>query len=902
MTSLLRSLAGVLLLFISLPLPAQETISLTAGPLDFQVPYHKSGGKEYVYGNLILKEMARDVLREPWLVKLHARGQLQLHVERDGSGMFLTVRLVDRRVEGDTAFRSFSVAGVQYPSHIRMTLRWANRADTSGYAEQPLSWQPVSAGDSAVCRVPVFLFDPAVDTLMVREVRMSYDSAAFVRFMEQVSLIHDYYASLSLLDTLQRIAAGMNTRDTAQLPYYCLKAWETSVVLNRIASRSFGGTLLAGGFDPRGFSNRYREAYRQSKTLTYNLIDAVEGSRGVSWDGDARRLAGYLTSRVLAYVRMSNLMDHLQGPVYQDCLDHLFDGEAAPPGPEVFIRLLEKMYPGAKADSLPRFFAGFVLDSYRRQAVSLIEGREYAQAWSVLDNGRKFAEMVGIEPDSDYSDRMTTAAEGVFNAYAGIARTCMERRQYEMADRYLEKASRYAAGQARYIRSDSLYRAVFSELFFMRNDDCDQLLGRKEYSVALECLRELELRYRPEDLAPVSEQLGNKMSQASLGLAEQSLGQTVKALREGSPDSAVTAFERAMALRLTSSLRTEVDDRLHDLVPGMSRIKSGKVAREAAEALEKRQYTLAVSRFREARLLASDGRFDPGRGFDSLYREAMKMYLVVRLYSARKVIWVNRFDSAQLALKATEQEAFDFGLGNDSVLNSAMDLFRSKIREQKCANLLDSAGLRMIRADRALALKNFTGARDAWQQALEFIASMPECVLPDQPCRDSLDKYNSAADWQQEESVIAALAVTGNYSGAIARFMANQQAFERNDLGRFGLKETGMIDFFRSHENPYLTWQGANHFLDKGDDRAALMCVRLAQEQGFPAGSAIPLLKELGRRIGKADFIESPAADPAQRFEKHLVSGRWFDPLRKAYLKGWNEQRNDSLKSRSELR
>jgi len=141
----------------------------------------------------------------------------------------------------------------------------------------------------------------------------------------------------------------------------------------------------------------------------------------------------------------------------------------------------------------------------------LIDDNQYAAALSLLENGRRFitanGSMAGFEPDEKLRSR---AAEGILDSYAGIASSCLMAQKFEMADSYLEKADQYALKHAKYIRSDSSYRSVFSKLFFMRNEKCDKLLDQEKYSEALECYRQFESRYSPRELARVREHLNSK--------------------------------------------------------------------------------------------------------------------------------------------------------------------------------------------------------------------------------------------------------------------------------------------------------------------------------------------------------------------------------------------------------
>jgi tetratricopeptide (TPR) repeat protein len=849
-----------------------------------------AGDKMYAGGNSILREMAKDVLREPWLVRINATVGLGLRIVKDGDRNRLFISLRRPAVEGDTVYRKFPVTDVLFPSHISMKLRWANRADTSGYTEESLVWKSISPKDSLLCVVPVALFDPEVDTLMVREIEFFYDSLALKTFFDRIELIHDYYASVLLLDSLQQFTANLTLDNSGLLPLNFLKIEELCSVIKRIDARDFPGRLLQNGFDPSGLVVKYQQMLRHSRSLVYNFMDELHKTGAIPWNSDADRLAMYFTSRVLSYVNRSNLMDQQQGRIYNDCLDHFFDVSAFPPEEATVAMILSKMFPDAGQDTIARFFSQRIYAAYRITARRLMEQNQYAEAFSMLDNGRRFISanpsMQGVSPDDLLQSE---AAQGICNSYIGIASSCIRNHRYNMAETYLSKADQYAASQAKYIRSDSAYRAVFSELFFLRNAECDQALDQKKYAEALECYRQFEKAYSARDLALVSAQLNEKKSVAQAGLGNLSALLTEDALKRKDADTALFYYEKATALRKEAGFPQQSDTRLDSLAPVMARIKFEQITREGGAALEKRQYTLAVTLLKEAKSLADKYGISRGNEFDSVYRQSMKYYLIVQLTAAQKRIWANQFDSARAALLRTEAAGFDYGLLNDPDFITVMDKYKVKIREQHCRNLQDSIDLRMIIAGRGIALLNFIKAVSSLQEALDFSRSMADCGFDERPIVDTLAKYGQAAGYQKKLSDIRSLVVSGNYSEAVLQLNDSQQNFSAFNLGRFGLHMVAFDDYLVERENPYFTEKAVSLRFEQKNYKEALRFLKLAHDQGLSATSCVSMQEQLAVRFAQEDFRANPKDEAGRHITDHIPPDKWFDAFRKAYISEWNQ-------------
>ncbi|MEI6682558.1 MAG: hypothetical protein WCO44_08015 [Bacteroidota bacterium] len=871
---------------------AQKIISATFRKVEYRIPYDNSGDRIFEGGNEVLREIARDVLREPWRVSIRVSGLLGLTVTRHDHTETLSISLTHRSVAGDTVYRRFPVTEVLFPSSIGLRLKWANRADTSGFTEESLSYRPLSRHDSLVCAVPVTSFDPQVDTLIIKEVEFYYDSVALQTFRDHVSFIHDYYASVSLLDSLEEFTAGLRPDDTGQLAINYLKVEETARVLSRIDALDFAGKLLVNNYDPEELMKKYRQLYRNSRSLVFTFIDGLNKPGEFSWKENPGFLAAFFTLRIYSYVRRSNLMDQLQGAVYKDCLDHFFEEDVFPAEQNVATALLAKLFPGAKPDTLPAYVARLVYHSYRETARTLMDQHSYADAFALLENGRRFLAAIpgasGIPVDGEMEVK---AAEGVRNSFIGIATTCIGSHNLKMADTYLAKAEQYATSHAGYIRSDSVYRAVFSDLFFMRNADCDQLLGDGRFAEALECYSQFEKDYPAHDLALVRRQLEQKKSLAKMGLGGLSAQLADNALKNKSADTALYYYEKATALRQSGNLHEAVDSRLDSLAPVMARIKYLQLSAEGAKALDKRQFTLSVSRYREARALAESSRIEPGPEFDSLYRQAMKNFLIIRLTAAQKKIWESQFDSAATALHNAETAGFDWGLLDDPAFSGALKKFRIKISEQQCRNLQDTVDLQMIRADRNAALKNYINALRYCQRAKNLVSGDTSCGLDHRYINDSLDRYKAPAAFQEAEFRVNACIAVGDYDVAMNTLAANQLLFQQAALSRFGLEQTDIPGLIAGKNNPYLTMAAVIHFLDRSRYADALRFLVLLNGQQVEAKQVKELQEKLGRALADADMSANATGNSMAAFGKYHADSAWFSTFRNAYMSEWLKNR-----------
>ena len=218
----------------------------------FRIPWNPRETGLNIYGNEIIKEIARIVLKEPARVSINFRYRLTVTLTQFKEENRLTIGLNHKDIAGDCSYRAFPLKDVMQPSLASLRIRIASREDTSGYSEMILRRLPVFPKDTilTVCRLPAY--NPEIDTLLVIQPEFFFDSMAVQLFMNRLNLINDYYASVAMLDSIAWFPEVLDYTDPLQLPFNYFRITEINEVVHQIENRNFGKRLLKEGYDPSG--------------------------------------------------------------------------------------------------------------------------------------------------------------------------------------------------------------------------------------------------------------------------------------------------------------------------------------------------------------------------------------------------------------------------------------------------------------------------------------------------------------------------------------------------------------------------------------------------------------------------------------------------------------------------
>mgnify|MGYP000981631910 FL=1 len=169
----------------------------------------------------------------------------------------------------DTIYRGFSIVPWLRPSWATVNILMANRADTTSCRE--ISFNVELKDSSAIPSLfEMHDFNPRFDTLLFRNLHFLFDSLDLERFRRGIRLIHNYHASLTVLDSLAVLSGETDFTTRSGLPWDYFRIIEINRALECIYRFRFDTSLLQYNPDRLNLTGRYRDGYRTGRTLTYN--------------------------------------------------------------------------------------------------------------------------------------------------------------------------------------------------------------------------------------------------------------------------------------------------------------------------------------------------------------------------------------------------------------------------------------------------------------------------------------------------------------------------------------------------------------------------------------------------------------------------------------------------------
>jgi hypothetical protein len=781
--------------------------------------------------NSILNEMisviAEDEIRSPKRISFTVNTNVDIHIDLPaGMNPLLRVYLTPRKIHGDIFYRKFIMAGVMTPDRISLNCR-VSRKNSSSFFDLPevndFHW---TKNDTCVlqCQIPRFFCDS--DTVVLNPPRFHFDEEALSRFRERINLINDYYASSSILDSLDRMVNNIDLGAIKKYPRYFIIFEELNKVLEIIKERSFQQKLNLDSTDPEGFIVKYDRLtkFSESGTKTYSENLKNPGFNDISFSLDS--LSSSFLDGICRYIRWSLLVTERNSTIYKEFLDKYYKLSAFNDESEVIHELVKFMYPAQNLDSSRAMISEKINKAYHTRADEMTKNQQFIEAVELLENAQLFKAINPyLKGNHDENQLITNAANGIYDSFLGVADFAIQNGKEDMAHSYMVRAQNYRKEHAKFITSDSLFLKVLKELATGSLSKCDALFNDSQYPEALECYLN---------------------------------------------------FEKGLDSLTLSSVH-------HDLGPKIQFCRYKMLITEGEQNLSKLNKPEAGRIFFLVRQLAQKENFPPDSLLDSLCKVTYPFYLIHFLNSGEVAIWTNQLDKAKNLADSIAYLQRTTGVESSRELSDAIAQFRRKLDARSCWNIHESVDVLLVRAQDNRELKRFTTAALLTDSAVLLIRQNPDCLISSAAVNDTIIKYQQVVEFQKMQQEIDHFVLTGQYEQAIYDYPAMEQFFYSDSIKRFGIEFVPLYNYIHEKSLPELTLQAFLYYQDKNDPEEAFRYLKLLRLQDYPRKFARPYLEDMGKAFADKDFKSHPDTTPLSLVRQYVGTDKWMKRFRFAY-------------------
>ncbi len=807
----------------------------------------------------------------------------------------VTIRFTDVHAFKTPAYRSFSMEDILTPDLLSCNLNLIDLPDSNVLRQYRLNELRVSQLSLGYLSSDIPVVAPGKYAVTLSEIAFQYSDLALGEFRKRIQLIDDYYAASALTDSLLEITDRYNSLTTYDLPEKFILLMEINRVVKLITDHHFGEILPLQENDPEKFAEKFLRLDKFSRSATMTFEEQVMSPGAIHWSGNLDLLIDEYISHLITYLQKAMLLNGIRGGIYKDYTDTWFLTPGFRNEEMVFKGLLQKMYPGEDPAIIIPVITQAVWNAYLKRARKMIDGSNFVGAMFLLDHASSFRAQIPNQVQPDYKPLQVEAVKGVYASYLGIAESCIDIQEFQMAEEYINQAGTYVAEYKCVIPTDTMFQRVFRKLFNRRLQGCDYILAENQFQEALECYQLFSLSYPLEMIAYVNDHLHSREQQALRGLFYQARNRTNELIKSREIETALIYYDEACRYQEVIPGDVEIRIASQKLNSRMLPIRYKQLADRATYLYMTYNHEEAFRTFNQMKEVGVRIGIPEDTALNRMYLESYKYHMLNEISMATGMIWKDELESAKDYALEVETVIDLYNLETDPDLQSALRSYRSKIDLKACLGVKEEAEFLAIRAWKNIELKQFDIAVKQLGEARRKAQQHPECTFEVKVYNDSIKKYISAAFYQEKQKQALNQVALGNFREAIQRVSDNERFYRNTELENFGVPFVSMLDFVANSSRIPMYEEALIFFSKNGDSFAAWNCLTWLKRDGVDSRDVRDQQEHIGSALSTHDFELFPESDPEVRLRSYTGGNRWFLKFAQAYISRWQQLQSEKL-------
>jgi len=797
----------------------------------------------------------------------------------------LILRIKNVRPFGETFYRGFSVGETLIPSSLNVTMSLVELPDSTPlrmHKMEGLITQQLLQGYRS--REIPFIDDERF-AVVFSDYLPVYDSLSWQGFHDMIQLINDYYAASALIDTLLSAAEHYSPLTETDIPEKYILLLEYQKIIALLESKQFPSRLNLIENDPERFLPKMQNLIRFTRSAAMTLIQQIPEMKNGFDEKDVSSWSGFFVERLMTYINWSLLMNGIRGDIYREYLDKWFVLPAFQDDRQLFLSLLSGLFPENTPIQSAQRMSLEVWRSYTNMANTLISTNRYAEAVSLLSHASRFRTVNPWMPEvEDSTSLMQLAVKGIFLSYLGIAESCIDQDNLPMAQSFLAKAETFKREIGKQIDGDTLITRIFRKLYRHQLSECDELLADQHFHEAVDCYRRFSYEVSPDAAEFLAEHLKSQQIKAYKGLYRIEEEKVLASMRTRNTDSALVSFDRAAAASLLTGDDGEVNRSLERLASMMLPVQYQNLTDIGATQYYSYKLEEAFQTFSKARNIAEQIGMQPDSIFESMYRESYKHHMLNEISIATAMIWNDELEEARAYIQEIGSVIDLYNLEPDADLQKALENYNRKIDRKVCLDRHRAMEALMARAEQNVEMLQFDVAVRQLGEARQIALNDPGCSLSTTEVGALINKYLSAAFYQEKLKEANRLIALGSVAEALQKVEDNERFYHLKQLNLLQVPFQSLLDFIIESQRIPVYQEGMALFIRNHRWDDAWVCLIRLQQAGIDPRQVAEYQEELGKGLALRDSSGTQVRDPEDMVKGYTGGNRWFAKFAQSYL------------------
>jgi hypothetical protein len=718
----------------------------------------------------------------------------------------------------------FDISAAVLPEYANLTFEISNRF---GHGEDSLviSNIPLYKNPGSYVSKPFFSasHEPEIELIHVGFV---FGNNSYDHFRDEVSAIDNYFAAVTLLDSLQHWTDDLfPTGDNSVWGYY-FQQLEISRILDYVDHSSFIRIINGNGYDPAGFEQLREKAGRKeirARTILDRMLD--EGIDGIEKRPPSFWIDAYY-NWIANYPVIMYGTDYRFGDFYSGLSFLNFSNGRLNDQQKLIREILKRTEDPRFFENRSFLFAEALANSFSWHADSAKIKGETVRALDLLRNaGRIRSQIPGLENDPGISTATGQLYLDLADSYLGLARMAAGKGNVYMAEGYLEDARTILEREGLGNTSESL-RETEQQLFDLFLQHAVQMLDQEKYRLTLDYISFLTEKCSSGKFDCTGE-IRTISRQAAHGLYLKLLNHALSYLENGEEELSRTTLKEAMDIRYQSTGFIPRDSREHYLSSRLNQYEYEEYIIEGKRYLRYGNDDIALYYLNNAKAMETAPLVRPDPELQNYLKQAARPVIISMIGLGKARAMGYYFEEAWEVLADCREMTAKFDLGSDTVLKTRIAQLDAALREHQCVKMAGDFDELMSESHRLMDLGQYQLALRKVNMAIELALDDTVCNINDQEAWYARASLEYPAEFEKRKN--AALAMIPEDPGGFVKAYQSLERYHKDmRLEESGVVLDNMHEIIMSRNEPgFLKEMMAYYFFRKEKEHLTEVMLKL---------------------------------------------------------------------------
>ena len=806
-----------------------------------------------------------------------------LQIIKKNETLQLTAEMKDIHFSGDVFYKGINIEDVLFPAKLNFKL---NLFSNQNVLLKSLNFTDVSLDLNS----PVFLDIFEKDTFNVTGYRMEIVNKEFIyntfsqrMFNNKIDLINEYFSLDIQLKMAFNELKAMNL-DNVDLMYDFKKSIEKNdILINSISSRDFYNQLNLRIADPifldQRTSDLYDENTRMKQEINHILSNIFEVYYKKGMDfmlvGNYKMAENYFNKSINTNIIFAPAHFQIAKIRYiEQNYDLAIEGVK---------NIIHNMNADPKTRTNAYDLATSIENEYINLGIKNAKNSDFELAQNAFEKAQKICtEIRGMICSEQLENEYSKLLIAKQNKYLSDANMMIKSGLLNDAEIVLQKAKVFYQKNANLLKSDVDLMNSFSNLYNAFLLAGNQANASGKYEVAISYFKSANQICTENTQIACSDDLTQGLKKSSIGIYNSILNEAENAINQKRLEEAENKMAKAVDFQNANNL--EKSDRYDKIFLASKQLKYMNLISQSDAFLINNNAQESFKLLNEAIEIETTYVIKKDAKLNTNLKKTINLLASDLINKGENSVKQNNLPEAQKQYATAQELISKYTQIKDEELNKKLNSLREKIFSQECKNVQLFFDNQYQIAVAYIEGLQFREADIYLGKALELAENNKYCFISAKNATDKKAEIQPASTYQKELKNIETMIEQGDYDQAIEKYNTTEEFYFKNAINLFGINNMPLTNFILLQKDNFVL-HCAEKYTEKKFFPASILLLNELKKRNFPPKWALYAQELLGKELAIKDKAENPQEDPKISVLKYTDGDKWFNYLKKSYLK-----------------